>query len=177
MSSKTEVQVGARVDQDLKDDFKRVVKHEYGTTRGPLGDAIEAAMKQYVTMYFIREADQFEEFIEESEESKAEIESRFLEYFDEVGVDLVDTSKDLERAVVPAGDTVEPLTSASTTSNRAWYQIRERLFGDDEVTPEDLEEVARTIEKMGGPDAIKEFLDSNEEPEGDEDSVSDSAQR
>jgi hypothetical protein len=168
MSSKTEVQVGARVDRDLKADFKRVVKHEYGTTRGPLGDAIEAAMKQYVTMYFVREADQFEEFIEESEEPKAEIESRFLEYFDEVGVDLVDTSKQLERAVAPAEGAIEPLTAASETSNRAWYQIREQLFGDDEVTPEDVEKVARTIEKMGGPDAIKELLDVDEELENDE---------
>lgn len=89
-------QIGVQVDEDLKEDFRSVVKHRYDGVRGPLGDAYETAMKLYISVYLLTEPSEYTNLINSAETDSAEFEKRLSKYMDSVGDQLIDVQRSIQ---------------------------------------------------------------------------------
>ncbi|AZH27284.1 hypothetical protein [Haloplanus aerogenes] len=83
-------QIGVQVDEDLKEDFRNVVKHRHDGIRGPLGDAYETAMKLYIATYLLTEPSEYTTLVDSTDVDTEAFEQRLSEYVDSVGEQLIE---------------------------------------------------------------------------------------
>ncbi|AAV44264.1 unknown (plasmid) [Haloarcula marismortui ATCC 43049] len=159
------VQLGARVDKDLAELVKGLVKHKHAKIRGPLGRSYEKALEYYIGVHLFQHPDDLEVIAEASDiEDKERAVERLREAIDNVGPDLTGVKQALEdpqreqvhHTEQPAGRGLS-VPQAETQSmvlseQKEWEQssVRRSVLGEDmSMEDETLDRIAeRVAEKL-----------------------------
>lgn len=158
-------QLGPRIDAEVADDFKQIVKFQYGKTRGTLGNAIEEALEMYIAKVVYAEIDRnshLDNLVEEVD-GDSDFQSRLKEYADEAGPGYLEVC-DFLRGDAP---TQNPRSNPSILGNQTdaakeWEALSATALQSDTVDSDasnDESYSQETIEKVVQ-EAIKQL--SNE---------------
>ena len=165
------VQLGARVDKDLAELVKGLVRHKHGKIRGPLGRSYEKALEYYLGVHLFQNPGDLEAIAEASDiEDKDWAIARLREAVDNVGPDLTGVKQALENTqqtqprrpeqpVAQVGSS--PRFEAHSTvldEKKEWQQspIRRSVVGNDSPVGDDtLDQLA---EKIARNDELAEAL-------------------
>ncbi|MEF8789595.1 MAG: hypothetical protein V5A61_05675 [Haloarculaceae archaeon] len=164
------IQLGARVDRDLAELVKGLVKHKHGKIRGPLGRSYEKALEYYLGVHLFQNPGDLEAIAEASDiEDTDRAIARLREAVDNVGPDLTGVKQALEdtqqtpprrreQPVAQVGSAQQLETHRTVLDEEEeWQQspIRRSVVGDDTVGDDTLDRLA---EKIASNDELAEAL-------------------
>lgn len=125
------VQLGARVDKELAELVKGLVRHKHGKIRGPLGRSYEKALEYYLGVHLFQHPDDLEVIAETSdiEDTERAVE-RLREAVDHVGPDLMGVNQALE-------DTQQ---ATAAQHNQPIPQVPDQQLGEKYLAPSEKQE-------------------------------------
>lgn len=153
------VQLGARVDKDLKELVKGLVRHKHDKIRGPLGRSYEKALKYYLAIHLVQNQDDLKAIAEKSDiEDKDRAIEKLRAAYDEVGPDLAGVAQVLgpdrqgENLTGGQPTTQSPRHQPSqqnrlVTNEELWEQFsgQDVLANEREIDDEFIDQVAKKV--------------------------------
>ncbi|SHH66121.1 hypothetical protein [Halobaculum gomorrense] len=127
-------QLGPRVDAKVADDFKQIVRFEYGKTRGTLGSAIEEALEMYIAKEVYAEIDRhghLDGLVGEID-GDVDFQSRLQEYADEAGPEYLEVCNFLRGDASPQDARHNtPVLGNQTDAAQEWETLSPTALGED----------------------------------------------